>query len=801
MRPIFKFPFIIFILAGLMTPVVNFSFGDIHGGGIDLGIDSPTENFYPSEVALNMKPSDLAEREIQVFNAGANPLGYSLTVERISGDDNFCNALQLEIVLEKEELVPAGCEFVVPSECELIAPTLIECAPEGPAPNLDPPILGEAYPPGEEPPEASEPRLIKERIYAYNGNLINANFGVSYLGTSYPENENKLYFTATLPSDAPPVIQNKTCEFKFIFTAQQVPTSGPEEESSTSTENVLLDMLSPNVALAYFTDVEIATNTLKSGQWVKPDFWIEKIDPVQVVWDSKINSDWKIDLVTGKPTMVRVYIGKKDYESLPKDLPVDVRLTFNVFDTKSKTIGDLEKSSWIDFYPFSLEGIGDYVVTAEVDPQKKIDESAEYNNSKLIIVTAKDTRGLYLINFPVEDYEGNKPDPSAYQKQITEGGNFILGTYPISPKEFQNPDGEEEFKATEDLTGNAGRIKALWRLWYSGGRATNWENDVAVGIVAEGSLGEGWHGVAPTIPRFGAVFVEENYWTLTAHEVGHVYGLWTNQEEYDISERSYPIEKAGFWVNKRIEMTNALCLMADAPKIKEDSWDSWLTKSLVKTWIHNDCYKNLFWKFLTNPTDPEVLIVGGIISKDGSISLGPSYRVPNGRIDKGESGDYSVKIFDINNEVIDEIPFDIRFQLHVTPGGIMETDIAPFGLSVPYTPDTSRVEISQNGQIIAEFNPNIKLLHDAVDLIPSTGFEKNPDQRRKALHNEIDAIEKILTEGNFQGAIQKLEHDIKDKLDKWLVDDYPREDLLQYAKDEIIDLVNKTIQRLSSLEK
>jgi len=53
------------------------------------------------------------------------------------------------------------------------------------------------------------------------------------------------------------------------------------------------------------------------------------------------------------------------------------------------------------------------------------------------------------------------------------------------------------------------------------------------------------------------------------------------------------------------------------------------------------------------------------------------------------------------------------------------------------------------------------LLHDAVDSIPDYGFINNPQQRRKALHNKIDAVENMLIADNFKGALEKLKHDIK----------------------------------------
>lgn len=63
-----------------------------------------------------------------------------------------------------------------------------------------------------------------------------------------------------------------------------------------------------------------------------------------------------------------------------------------------------------------------------------------------------------------------------------------------------------------------------------------------------------------------------------------------------------------------------------------------------------------------------------------------------------------------------------------------------------------------------EINPNSKLLHDAVDSIPDHGFINNPEQRRNALHNKINAVEKMIKEGNYKGAVNILEFDVRDKL-------------------------------------
>lgn len=97
---------------------------------------------------------------------------------------------------------------------------------------------------------------------------------------------------------------------------------------------------------------------------------------------------------------------------------------------------------------------------------------------------------------------------------------------------------------------------------------------------------------------------------------------------------------------------------------------------------------------------------------------------------------------------------------------------------------------------MTEVTPTTELIHDAIDLIPSYGFIKNAEQRRNALHNKVDAVEKMLKGKNKQGAKNKLENDIKDKLEKWLIT-YEKENVLQYSKEEIIELVNNLIKRLN----
>lgn len=72
-------------------------------GTLDFSLHSGQENFVPLQKTLNLKAGDEVNRVIQVRNEGSLSFQYTAYTEKIFGDDDFCNALQLEAVLEGAE--------------------------------------------------------------------------------------------------------------------------------------------------------------------------------------------------------------------------------------------------------------------------------------------------------------------------------------------------------------------------------------------------------------------------------------------------------------------------------------------------------------------------------------------------------------------------------------------------------------------------------------------------------------------------------------------------------------------------
>ncbi len=87
-------------------------------------------------------------------------------------------------------------------------------------------------------------------------------------------------------------------------------------------------------------------------------------------------------------------------------------------------------------------------------------------------------------------------------------------------------------------------------------------------------------------------------------------------------------------------------------------------------------------------------------------------------------------------------------------------------------------------------------MKDAINSIPDFGFINNPDQRRNALLNKADAIENMLKVNDTFGAAQKLQFDLKDKMEKWLTN-YTVGTPLEFTKPKMLSLIENILSRLA----
>ncbi|MGC8937109.1 MAG: hypothetical protein ACP5KV_07105, partial [Candidatus Methanomethylicaceae archaeon] len=501
------------------------------------------------------------------------------------------------------------------------------------------------------------------------------------------------------------------------------------------------------------------------------DLYISKITPVQVVYNVDINGDGKIDLVRGKSTAVFVYV--KGFENLSDDAYIDVNLTFEGRTyLGSSSVSWLKKGNGIPFLLVAPHTTGDQVMIVSVDPFNKVNEINEKNNDMNITVTVKDTAGLHISYFRVSGPYG-EVNETEFRDTAKHGSEFIEATYPVAENELISDIREEEFYGTH-IRASICTDPAFLSLWkwlvefHYGTIYKIYENNRVVGIVPdkyfpyhyEKAVGI-WCNDAKE-----AVLVGEGYWTTIAHEIGHSYGL-------DDEETLIPVD--GYWVKQHKDV-HGHCFMYKGSA----HWHNFSNE-----WICNECFERLFKEFSRN-SDPDqaVTFVGTLNRRNLSLKLARSYWLKNVSVERPFSGNASLTVVDWDDNEVIKISFG-TFRAFVDPGGVIEMDETAFAFLVPYPLNTSKWIIKYKNITLAEFNPNIKLLHDAIDSIPDKGFVDNPEQRRKALHQKIDAVEKMLEHKDFKGAVEKLRNDIRDKIEKWLKE-YDVENPLQLKKGEII---------------
>jgi len=195
-----------------------FTDNTLQTGVLDMTLRSGQNNFVPLDKSSNMKPGDTVSRDIYIKKEGSLPFKYIAHSEPISGfcDEEYYNALKLKVWYNY----------------------YYDYEPYDPDYHKNR-TMAQKY-----------DGLLKDfNLPSDDSDLQISNSHPYFNNIFYGVDEHWFYFQIILPTDAPNTLEDKICQFKFIFDGWQ--TNLPDSSQG-------------------FTDTEEITNTITSVDWTPP---------------------------------------------------------------------------------------------------------------------------------------------------------------------------------------------------------------------------------------------------------------------------------------------------------------------------------------------------------------------------------------------------------------------------------------------------------------------------------------------------------------------------------------------------
>jgi hypothetical protein len=526
-----------------------------------------------------------------------------------------------------------------------------------------------------------------------------------------------------------------------------------------------------------------------------PDLYIDDVIVTQSVNNPHVNGDDRVDYVQGKALSVRVRarIDTPDRLASSDSVPFIVWVRYS-----NGTVEQLPYSASVseilnlgnNYLNFQIPNgptiLGDVQFDVVIDPGGDIEESNDGNNSMSRQGDVKDTRSISMISVPINFSDnGNTvlPDTGRRAAQF----DLMLNSFPLASQTWDTGTEINYIQAVND-----------WNLWDS---ITNfgsptWQNPfglrVSFNLIKRlvSNQHPNYERYVVYFPRAYANYYNQGGYTgwtygdgqslvliaeyalgnTVAHELAHSYGIGREGYQDNIPDAV----DSGFWVNQGRDMTGAVEIMASAAD---------------NSWIRVADYEHLFGRFRTDINDPELLVITGFVYANGEVVVDGLDFLPSGLPDVMVSND-AISYFNLDGSFVYSTPLGISYTLED-----QRFDSGAFATKLIFPQGAVTAEISQNGQVLTSINLHTTLLEQMLIMLPDSAFDQNPPQRRNALLNQLHALEQQYNQANLNGILGHL-YEFRDKLDQWLLPDYPITNPLQYTHVEALALVDELIARL-----
>lgn len=233
-----------------------------------------------------------------------------------------------------------------------------------------------------------------------------------------------------------------------------------------------------------------------------------------------------------------------------------------------------------------------------------------------------------------------------------------------------------------------------------------------------------------------------------------------------------PESVSGYWVGCR-RLGFSSCLVSESSQNLMAAVGT-LQLEPPAIWVEPIVYAKELFPALDVERDPAVLFLSASWSTGGTITIEHLVEFPEARVDPPmvDSGNFAIEVVDKAGTVLLTHHVDLSFRQfwRGAPSKAKSVDGVAFNLEYPL--GAASVQFRHHGRIVHTLDPLTGTLREAIAQIPTEGFAKAPKQRREALLHKVDAFEKAVVEGDLQGALEKLRHDIRKHTNDWVIE-YP----------------------------
>jgi hypothetical protein len=159
-----------------------------------------------------------------------------------------------------------------------------------------------------------------------------------------------------------------------------------------------------------------------------------------------------------------------------------------------------------------------------------------------------------------------------------------------------------------------------------------------------------------------------------------------------------------------------------------------------------------------------------------------------------DNSDITVRVLDGANELLVEKALEVIQPLHQHDEG-EDTELAQMIVSFGDTAAEIEIETADSQTTV---DPVSGVLSELIANLPTNAFKNNSENRRSTLQSKLDQVEKMMGKQNYRPAANKLENDILDKFEKWLVDTDSEAANIP-SKQDVIDQCNEMIDHVEGL--